>query len=70
MKITRRSQSHKYVSFEQVEIRDVFVDQQNNVCMKINLDYTNAVLLATGFTVKYGPKEKVRVVNTELIVEG
>ena len=73
MKITRRD--NNMVDFVDLSVGAIFIDENNNVAMKIEEIYTdvmgtlNAVYLDNGALGCFEYKEKVREVSAELIVE-
>ena len=73
MKITRRDYRAK--TFADLLEGAIFVDESGSVAMKIEEVYgdddsrINAVYLGNGFLCFFSPKEEVKEVNAELIVE-
>ena len=72
MKITRRD--NNMVDFVDLSVGATFIDENNNVAMKIEEIYTdamgtlNAIYLDNGVLGCYGYKEKVKEINAELVV--
>ena len=74
MKITRRD--NNMVDFVDLSVGAIFIDENNNVAMKIEEIYTytdamgtlNAIYLDNGTLGCYGYKEKVKELDAELVV--
>ena len=72
MKITRRDNNR--VDFVDLPVGAIFIDENDNIAMKIEEIYTddmgtlNAVYLDNGVLGCYGYKEKVKEINAELVV--
>ena len=73
MKITRRDYRAK--TFADLPEGAIFVDESDSVAMKIEEAYRdddshiNAVCFGSGALCYFHPKEKIKEVNAELIVE-
>ena len=72
MKITRRD--NNMVDFVDLSVGAIFIDENDNIAMKIEEIYTdgmgtlNAIYLDNGALGCYGYKEKVKEINAELVV--
>ena len=72
MKITRRDNNR--VDFVDLSVGAIFIDEKDNIAMKIEEIYTNgmgifnAIYLDNGTLGCYGYKEKVKEINAELVV--
>ena len=76
MKITRKNQDTGTL-LSAIPVGSCFLDFEGQVCMKIaevvrteRGEHLNVVLLATGRLAGFDQESYVKIVNTELIVEG
>ena len=58
------------LTFEDLEIGDVFLDKADDVCMKVDITQSaNAVLLENGEIISVARSEKITRVNAILTIE-
>ena len=70
MKVTDKRQNPITIDFADLEYGDVFQDEDNDVCIKMENNYSaaNAVVLSSGCAFKYELDAPVTPLNTELII--
>ena len=71
MKIIDNYTKKKGLTFEDLELGDVFIDTDEDICMKVDTSPTaNTILLESGDVVTIMQSAKVTRVNATLIIEG
>ena len=71
MKIIDNYTKKKGLTFEDLELGDVFIDTDEDICMKVDTSQTaNTILLESGDVVTIMQLAKVTRVNATLIIEG
>lgn len=71
MKIIDNYTKKKGLTFENLELGDVFLDTDEDICMKVDTSPTaNTILLESGDVVTIMQLAKVIRVNATLIIEG
>jgi hypothetical protein len=71
MKIIDNYTKKKGLTFEDLELGDVFLDTDEDICMKVDTSQTaNTILLESGDVVTIMQLAKVTRVNATLIIEG
>lgn len=71
MKIIDNYSKKKGLTFENLELGDVFLDTDEDICMKVDTSPTaNTILLESGDVVTILQSAKVTRVNATLIIEG
>ena len=71
MKIIDNYTKKKGLTFEDLELGDVFIDTDEDICMKVDTSPTaNTILLESGDVVTIMQLAKVTRVNATLIIEG
>ena len=71
MRITDKRQNPITIDFDDLECGDVFQDEDNDICMKINNTYyssPNAVVLSTGHAFNCELDTPVTPLNAEVII--
>jgi hypothetical protein len=70
MRVVDKRQNPITIDFENLEYGDVFQDEDNDICIKIDNDYSaaNAVVLSTGQAFHCNMDTPVTPLNSEVII--